>query len=223
MRTDTALRNDIMAELNWDPSIRHEDIAVAVHGGVITLAGTVNTYAQRYAAERAAERVTGVRAIANDLIVKLPGAMVRSDADLAHAAVNALQWDTQVPADQITVMVTDGMVTLDGMVDEYYQRTAAERAIRQLTGLKGVVNQIRLRLVAAPADIKQRIHTSLVRHAALDADQIDVQVRGSCVTLSGIVASVAERRNAEAVVWNARGVTSVVNDITVSPLILTGV
>ena len=223
MRTDTTLRNDIMAELNWDPAIRHEDIAVAVHGGVITLAGTVNSYAQRYAAERAAERVVGVRAIANDLIVKLPGAMVRSDADLAHAAVNALQWDIQVPADQIKVKVTDGWVTLDGEVNEYYQRTAAERAIRQLTGLKGVVNQIQLRVMAAPADIKQRIHTSLVRHAALDADQIEVRTTGSHVTLSGIVASVAERRNAESVAWKAPGVTSVINDITVSPLILTGV
>jgi osmotically-inducible protein OsmY len=221
MRTDSALRNDILAELNWDPAIRQEDIAIAVKNGVVTLAGTVDTYAHRYAAELAAERVTGVLAIANDLIVKLPGAMVRSDSDLAHAAVIALQCDILVPVDRIKVMVADGWLTLEGQVDEHYQRTAAERAVRHLMGVKGVVNQVLLRVVPAPADIKQRINASLIRHATLDADEIQVEVNGSVVTLRGMVASVAERRDAEAVVWKAPGVTSVKNEITVTPLVLT--
>jgi len=217
MRTDSELRTDVVAELNWDPRIRDEDIATAVKEGVVTLAGIVDTYAQRYAAERAVGRVNGVKAIVNDLTVKLPGAFERSDPDLAHAAVNALKWNIQVPDERIRVKVANGWVMLEGEVDRYFQKEAAERAVRYLTGVKGVSNLIALRTALAPADIKQRIRASIKRQAEMDADQITVETSGSKVTLRGTVRSIAERRDAERAAWNAPGVTTVENDITVSP------
>jgi osmotically-inducible protein OsmY len=216
MRTDNELRTDIIAELSWDASVRDEDIATAVKEGVVTLAGIVDTYAQRYAAERAIERVIGVKAIVNDLTVKLPGAMERSDADIAHAAVNALRWHAQVPAERIQVKVANGWLTLEGEVDRYYQKEAAEHAVRYLTGVKGVSNVITLRATPTPADIKQRIRSSIKRQAELDAEQVTVETSGSRVTLRGTVRSLAERRDAERAVWNAPGVTRVENDIKVS-------
>jgi osmotically-inducible protein OsmY len=216
MRTDSDLRIDVTSELNWDPSIRDEDIAIAVKEGVVTLAGTVDTYAQRYAAERAVERVNGVKAIVNDLTVKLPGALERSDADIAHAAVNALRWHIEVPDERIQVKVTNGWITLEGEVDLYFQKDAAERAVRFLMGVKGVANLITLRATPTPADIKQRIRAGIKRHAELDAEQITVATSGSRVTLRGTVRSVVERRDAERAAWNAPGVQRVDNDILVS-------
>jgi len=220
MRTDSELRIDVISELNWDPSIRDEDIATAVKDGVVTLAGTVDTYAQRYAAERAVERVLGTKAIVNDLTVKLPGALERSDADIAHAAVNALRWHIEVPDERIQVKVANGWITLEGEVDRYFQKEAAERAVRFLMGVKGVANLIVLRATPTPADIKQRIRAGIKRHAELDAEQIMVETSGSRVTLRGTVRSVVERRDAERAVWNAPGVTRVDNDIRVSAPVL---
>jgi osmotically-inducible protein OsmY len=223
MRADRELRMDVLAELSWDPSIRDEDIATAVKDGVITLAGTVDTYAQRYAAERAVERVKGVKAIVNDVTVKLPGAMERSDPDIAHAAVNALQWDIQVPEDRIQVKVTNGWLTLEGEVDRYYQKEAAERAVGYLMGVKGVSSLITVRPTPTPADVKQRIRASLQRQAELEADQISVETDGTLVRLRGTVRSLAERSNAARAAWNAPGVTKVENELTVSPLVPAGV
>jgi osmotically-inducible protein OsmY len=217
MRADSELRTDIIAELTWDPRIRNEDIATAVKDGVVTLAGTVDTYAQRCAAEHGVERIKGVRGIANDLIVKLPGAMERSDTDLAHAAVNALRWNTQVPDERIQVKVWNGWLTLEGEVDRYYQRHAAEGAVRCLLGVKGVENLIIIRAAPAPGDIKQRIRDSIKRQAEIDADHVTVETSGSRVALRGTVRSIAERRDAERAAWNAPGVASVENDINVAP------
>jgi osmotically-inducible protein OsmY len=217
MKPDHELHRDIVAELNLDPSIRDEDIAVAVKDGVATLAGTVDDYAQRWAAERAVEQVQGVRAIVNDLAVKLPGDNARSDSEIAHAALNALRWDVQVPDHRITVKVTDGWIMLEGEVEWNYQRDAASRAVRYLTGVKGVSNMLQLRKVASAADVKHRITDMLRRQAEIDAGQITVEVSGHTVILRGAVRSLNEKRDAERAAWNVPGVTRVENDLLVSP------
>jgi len=217
MKTDLELRSDVLSELQWDPSIRDEDIALAVKDGVVTLAGTVDNYAQLYASERAIERVKGARALVNDLTVKLPGAAVQSDADIAHAAVNALHWNIQVPKERIRVKVSNGWVTLEGEVALYHERQAAERALRYLMGVRGVTNRIALQAAPVPGDLKHRIRTSLKRQAELDSDAITVETSGSRVTLRGTVRSMAERRDTERAVWNAPGVTLVDNELRVAP------
>ena len=154
--------------------------------------------------------------------MKLPGAMERSDADIAHAAVSALGWHIQLPADRIQVKVSNGWVTIEGEVDQYYQRVAAERALRPLMGVRGVSNYLSLRQVPTPADLKQSIRSALARQAEVDADSITVEVSGSRVILSGAVRSMAERRDASSAAWNAPGVTRVENEITISPMIAAG-
>lgn len=223
MRTDRDVQAAVQAELQWDASIRDEDIAVSVRGGVVTIAGTVDSYAQRYGAERAAMRVKGARAVANELTVKLPNGLERSDSELAHAAVDALRWTVQVPADKVQIKVANGRILLKGEVDYYFQREAAEKAIRNLIGVKGVTNMITLKFRPAPGDIKRRIRDTLTRHAALDADQVTVELQGNRVVLGGAVRSVAEFRDAERAAWNAPGVAAVDNLIRVAPLVEVGV
>lgn len=214
-RTDLEIHKDVVAELKYDPSLRDGDIAVAVRDGVVTLAGFVDSYADKWAAERAVGKVKGVQAIANDLEVKLPSASGRPDSDLAHAAVNALKWNTSIPQDRIRVKVTKGWMTLEGDVDWHFQREAAERAVRYLTGLKGVTNLIAVRARPAPSDLKQRITDALQRGARLDAERITVEIKGNTATLTGTVRSYAEYRDAERAARNAPGVTSVQNHLTI--------
>jgi osmotically-inducible protein OsmY len=219
MRSDIELRRDVVAELNWEPCVRDEDIAVAVKGGVVTLAGTVDTYVQRYAAERAVERVHGVRAVANDLTVKLAEGITRSDPEIAHAALTALRWHVQVPQEGIRVRVANGHVTLDGDVQWRYQRLAAERAMRKLTGVKGVTNLIRVLETATLADVKDQVNEALRRQAEADANQLTIEVTGNVVRLQGIVRTLAEKRRVEDAAWRARGVTEVESMLTVDPLL----
>lgn len=216
MRSDSELHNDVLAELRWDQRLREEDIAIAVRDGVVTLAGTVDTYVQRYASERAVERVKGVNAIVNDLTVKLPTGSERSDADIAHNAVNALKWDIEVPAERIKVRVSSGRVTLEGDVERQYQKGAAERAVRQLAGVKEVISHITVQPTPMPSDIRQRIKDTFKRQAELDADHITVGAAGHKVTLGGTVESLAEKRAAERAAWNSPGVTTVDNQLAVT-------
>jgi osmotically-inducible protein OsmY len=182
MKTDSELRAAVLSELQWDTSIRGEDIAVSVEDEVVTLAGTVDNYAKRYAAERAIERVKGTWAIVNSVAVTLPDGLVRTDAQIARAALNALSWHVQVPEERIRVKVSDGWLTLEGEVDRQYEKQAAENAVRYLLGLKGMTNLITLRGVRL-SDITQRIRSSLKRREAADADQITVETSGSRMTL----------------------------------------
>lgn len=220
MKTDKDLQRDVSIELAWDPSVRHEDIAVAARDGVVTLGGTVDTYAQRYSAERAVERVIGVRAIANDLTVKLDKNTERSDSEIAHSAVAVLQADVEVPDQKITVKVSKGWLSLHGEVAWQFQRDAAERAVRYLSGVKGLVNNIQVAATPARADVKTRIEEALRRSAVADAGHISVLTDGHRVTLKGTVRSLAEKNDAVRAAWGAPGVNEVVNQLLVEPFVV---
>jgi osmotically-inducible protein OsmY len=216
-RSDSDIQKDILAEFQADPSLRHDDIAVAVRDGVVTLAGFVDSYADKWRAERIASGIKGVKAIANDLEVKLPSSSQRPDPDIARAAIDALKWNILVPSDRIKVKVENGWITLEGAVDYYYQKEAAERAVRYLTGVKGVSNLISVQSTAKPEEVKRRIQEALTRGAQFDAEHITVDVDGSKVILRGTVRSYAEMRDAERAARNVPGVTEVDNRLTVDP------
>jgi osmotically-inducible protein OsmY len=222
-RTDTEIHKDIVAELKWEPSLRDDDIAVAVSDGVVTLAGYVDSYADKWKAESVVSKIKGVKAVANDLTVKLPSSSERTDPDIARAAVDALKWNISVPPDRIKVKVEKGWITLEGDVDWYYQKEAAERAVRYLTGVKGVSNLIALRARPAASDVKQKIRDTLQRGAAFDADRITVEVEGNRAILRGTVRSYAEMRDAERAAKNAPGIAEVDNRLTVDPSVYAGV
>lgn len=216
MKTDLQLQRDVAEELRWDPSINEKEIAIAAKDGVVTLRGTVSSYAEKFAAELAAERVTGVRAVAEELTVQLPGQHVRDDTDIAHAAVNALNWDVQVPNDAITVTVEQGWVTLRGDVDWQYQKQAAEAAVRHLIGVKGVSDFIRLNPVVSSFDVRNKIESALKRSAEVEADRITVETSEGKITLKGNVRSWSERRDAERAAWQAPGVREVDDRLVVT-------
>jgi osmotically-inducible protein OsmY len=216
-RTDTNIQKDIVAELKWEPSLRNDDIAVGVRDGVVTLAGFVDSFVDKWKAERVASKIKGVKAIANEVEVKLPSSSSRPDPDIARAALDALNWNISVPHDRIKVKVDKGWVTLEGDVDWYYQKEAAERAVRHLTGVKGVSNLITMRARPAPTDVKQRIKAALQRGADFDAEHITVDIEGNTAILRGTVRSYAEMRDAERAARNAPGVTEVKNRLTVDP------
>jgi osmotically-inducible protein OsmY len=223
MRSDSDIQKDVTDEFKWEPSLRDDDIAVGVRDGVVTLAGFVDSYPEKWTAERVASRVKGVKAVANDLEVKLPSSSQRSDPDIAHAAVNGLSWNSSVPRDRIKVKVEKGWVTLEGDVDWYYQKEAADRSVRQLTGVRGVSNLISVRARATPSDLKQKIKEALRRGAEFDAEHINVDLDGNRAILRGTVRSYAEMRDAERAARNAPGITEVENRLTVDPTVLAGV
>jgi osmotically-inducible protein OsmY len=215
MKSDIELQRDVIEELRWDPAIKEKEIGVAVSDAVVTLTGSVESYAERWAVDRAVERVSGVKALANEVSVKLPSSFVRSDSDLAHQIVEALRWDVQVPDERIKAKVARGWVTLEGDVDWAFQREAAERDVRSLTGVSSVTNVIRVKSPIATADVSQKIKDALRRRADRDADRIRVEAMGDVVTLKGTVSSFAERRAAEGVAWSAPGVREVKDELIV--------
>lgn len=215
MRTDDELRNDVEAELRWEPSINGEAITVRVESGVVTLAGEVDSYAQQFAAERATERVAGVRAIAEDLTVRVPRREQRTDSAIAFAVANALRWDVEVPDERVVARVEEGWVTLTGSVDWYYQKAAAERAVRYLTGVTGVTNLVMVAPSVSVAQVKAQIEAALRRNAELDAQRIVVETHEGTVLLRGTVRSWTEKRDVERAAWSAPGVHDVKDELVV--------
>jgi len=212
-KSDSELRHDVERELEWDPSIDARNIGVMVKNGVVTLTGTVSTYSDKWRAERIAKRVAGVTAIANDIEVKLSNE--RTDADIAESARLALKLDNRIPADRVKVIVDHGWITLEGTVDYYHQKSAAESDVRYLDGVRGVTNAIAVTPHVSPAEIKTKIEEALKRSAQLDASRITVVTEGNKVILSGNVRSWAEREEAELAAWAAPGVSQVENRIKV--------
>jgi osmotically-inducible protein OsmY len=216
MKSNSELQQDVIDELRWDPSTRDCEIGVAARDGVVTLSGEVSSYAQKLAAEAAAERVAGVRALAEDLKVKLPSSMERSDTDLAHACLNALKWDVDVPEEGLHLKVENGWVTIEGSVGTHFQRQAAERAVRYLTGVKGIINHALVKVSGvSTSEVGRKIKAALHRSAELDASRIQVEAHDGRVTLRGTVRSWAERTDAERAAWSAPGVTAIDDQIVV--------
>lgn len=216
MKSDKDLQHDIMEDLRWDPSIDASKIGVATTGGVVTLTGAVPSYFQKQSAERIAKRVAGVRAVANDIDVQLPSAVQKTDGGIATTALNALKWSASVPDENIKVTVTKGWITLEGNVEWNYQREAAEKAVEELVGVKGVTNRISVSPHIKSREVKSEIKAALHRYAELESRNIEVDATDSTITLRGNVRSWAERKEAENAAWMAPGVTQVKNEIVVT-------
>lgn len=211
MKTDTQLQLDVIAELKWEPSVNAAHIGVEVADGIVTLAGHVSSYAEKLGAERAAQRVSGVKALAIEMDVKLPGLSKRTDADIARSVENVLQWTTYVPKDSVKVMVESGWVTLSGEVDWEYQRQTANKGVRYLMGVTGVTDNIVIKPKVSLSAVKSEIEAALKRRATADAKKISVNVQGADVTLTGTVHSWSERELAKHSAWGTPGVRNVVD------------
>lgn len=216
--TDVELQQNVLDELAWDGHVRPSEIGVAVHDGIVTLSGSVDSYLARMAAQEATHRVQGVRAVVNELTVRLPAFAERTDEDIARATLNALTWDAAIPADQLEVSVSDGWVTLKGAVEWHFQRDAAERVVHRLAGVRGITNLISVKPYPVGADVHHQIEQALVRSAEVDAKRIRVEVEGSIAVLKGTVRSHLERRAAERTALAAPGITAVENRIVVDPV-----
>jgi osmotically-inducible protein OsmY len=214
--TDLEIKNNVESELDWEPSVHQAAaIAVAVKDGIVTLAGRVHSYWEKVAAERAAARVSGAKAVVNDLEIELPGSSERTDEDIARAAVKALEWNVLIPRNRIKVKVSKGWVTLEGSVDWQFQKTAAEKTVRHLVGVRGISNLVEVKPRVAPKEVKAAIEEALKRSAKIDASRIKVETDGDKVTLRGTVRSWSEREEAERAAWRAPGVRIVDNRIAV--------
>ncbi|MFY1632037.1 BON domain-containing protein [Solwaraspora sp. WMMB335] len=218
-RSDEEIQHDVLEELKWDARVQPNEIGVTVQQGVVTLLGWVDNYGKKWAAERTTHRVRGVVAVANDIEVRLPSSAERTDAEIAGAATRALEWDAFVPIERLEVTVAQGWVTLKGEVEWEFQRRAAERAVRRLSGVRGVTNLIavRPRINPSATELRHDIVDALARSATTEAGRITVDSEGGRVVVKGVVQSWLQREEAERIAWSAPGVTAVENRITVEP------
>ena len=215
MSSDIQLQKSVLDELAWEPTVDAAHIGVAAKDGVVTLTGHVSNYAEKLTAERAARRVKGVRAIVQEIDVKLPSSDARSDEDIAASALSVLRWHAGLPADQIQLKVEDGDVTLNGEVSWQYQKDQAESDIRKIKGVCSVANLITVKPSVQPYEVKRKIEEALRRSAELEASHISVSAAGGAITLSGRVNTWHEREVAEQAAWSAPGVTAVTDNLRI--------
>ena len=216
MLSDLELEKAVIAELEFEPSVKQKAIEVSAKGGIVTLKGSVSTYAEKLAAARGVKRLAGVRALVDDIVVKLPQASRRTDDEITTAAVEAIRWITTVSENTVKVAVCDGLLSLKGAVDGWHQKNAAEEAVRNLAGVKGLANLIVINPTATTVDIEDAIKAAFERHSLLNAQQIQVNTNGGTVVLGGNVRTSAELEEAERAAWAARGVTNVENNIVLT-------
>jgi osmotically-inducible protein OsmY len=216
MKTDSVLQQDVINELKWEPSVHSTNIGVEVKNGIVTLAGHVDNYGEKWHAEKAAQRVFGVKALAVEIDVKLAGISERSDADIAQSVTNVLLWSSFVPRDAVKVMVEKGWVTLTGEVQWNYQRIQAARAVRYLMGVRGVSDQITIKSAVTLNTIKNDIQAAFTRRFSNDTNQINIAVDGGNVTLSGTVHSWADKNMVTHAAWGTKGVHKVTDNLTFS-------
>ena len=216
MKTDSQIQKDVMEELKWDPSVTHEQIGVVVEDGIVTLSGYVPTFLEKSAAEKATQRVVGVRAIAEEVEVKYFGSYRQDDADIASVALSALKWNVQVPDEKLKIKVTKGWIFLSGEVEWKFQKEAAENSVKSLCGVMGVTNSIEIKSKIKATDVKSKIEEALKRGVEREADRICISVDGSNVTLSGKVRSFSELLDTRGAAWSVPGVTSVQDSLMIS-------
>lgn len=215
MKTDATLQKDVMEELKWQPAIDASEIGVAVNNGIVELFGTVGSYAEKRAAENAALRVEGAKAVAEKIQVKFGVNSQRTDTEIAEAIVNTLRWDSSIPDDKIKVKVEEGWVTTEGKVDWMFQKNAVKNAVGNLAGVKGITNLVTVAPHIHPSDVQKKITAAFERNAIIDSNDIKIATQDDQVTLTGTVRSYAEKRDAEHAAWNVPGISSVINKLEV--------
>jgi osmotically-inducible protein OsmY len=214
MSTDTLLQNQVMEELNWDPMLHDAQVGISVREGIVTLSGYVDTYAIKAAAEYAVKRVKGVQIVVQEILVRPLDGL--SDEEIAKAIIHTFTWHSEIPQDQIQLQVQQGTVILTGKVGWYYQRKAAEQAVKDLNGVKEVSNRIQVESQLANQEVKKKIKEAFKRNALLEAEKITVEMQGSKVILKGKVASWAEKREAEEAAWAVPGVLTIEDELMVA-------
>lgn len=215
-RKDSDIQKDIMAELKWAPEVEETEVGVTVNDGAVTLTGIVPKYSDKEAAKRAAKRIKGVRAVADEMDVKLPWQMKGTDEEIAHRISNIFAWHSQIPGDDVKAEVRNGMVSLSGDVDWQYQKTYIQNMVQGIAGVKAVVNSISIRKRATSKDVKHEIVKALHRHAGLEASNVNVSVQGDTVTLNGEVDTYFDMDIVEDAAWAAPGVTKVVDKLRIA-------
>ena len=217
MKNDLEIQQDVIHQLSWEPFLKASDIGVTVKNGIVTLTGEVDSYYKKISAEKAARKVAGVRAIAEDIQLRVSPSFIKTDAELAESVLNALKWHSAVDEEKLKIKVEDGVVTLDGEVEWEFQRTSAKNAVSNLLGVRNVISNIVLKPKLTVTDIKSKISSAFHRTATIDAQKIEVEIQGNKAILRGKVRSYAEKDDAESAAWSAPGIAYVDNKLELVP------